>query len=140
TYPYTDRLYGGMGELYREQENVPHALESFNQALATAEKQQRPDAIISASTRIGELLRRMGKADEAMPLYRQAIQQIESTRSLLQSGEYRQSYFEGSSDAYVGTMDVLLLAGKPEEVLLTTSVHGHERFWICWGARRNSQG
>ena len=114
-YPYKDTLYVGMGELYREQKNFPQALDNFNQALATAEKQQRPDAIISASTHIGELLRQMGKADEAMPLYREAIQQIESIRSLLQSEEYRQSYFEGAIDSYLGMMDALLLAGKSEE-------------------------
>jgi len=115
TYPYEDRLYVGMGELYRQQQNFSRALESFNQALAIAEKQQRPEAIISASTRIGDVLRQMGKSDEAMPFYRGAIQQIESTRSLLQSEQYRQSYFEGAVDAYVGMMDALLLAGKPED-------------------------
>src|SRR5262245_51609449 len=114
-YPYKDRLYVGMGELYREQKNFPQALDNFNQALATAEKQQRPDAIISASTRIGNVLREIGKSDEAISLYRGAIQHIESTRSLLQSEEYRQSYFEGAIDAYSGMMDALLLAGKLEE-------------------------
>jgi len=95
-YPYEDRLYVGMGELYREQKNFPQALDNFNQALAIAENYHRPDAIISASTRIGDVLREIGKADEAMPLYQGAIRQIESTRSLLQSEEYRQSYFEGA--------------------------------------------
>jgi CHAT domain-containing protein len=115
TYPYRDRLYVGMGELYREQQNFPRALDSFNQALATAEKQQRPDAIISASTRIGDVLRHIGKSDEAIRRYQAAIQQIESTRSRLQSEEYRQLYFEGTVDAYIGMMDALLLANKPEE-------------------------
>jgi CHAT domain-containing protein len=114
-YPYGDRLYVGMGELYHEQKNFPQALDNFNKALTIAENYQRPDAIISASTRIGAVLRQIGKSDEATPLYQGAIQQIESTRSLLQSEEYRQSYFEGAVDAYVGMMDVLLLAGKPEE-------------------------
>ena len=121
-----------MGELYREQKNFPQALDNFNQAFATAGKQQRTDSIISASTRIGDVLRQIGKSDEAIPLYQGAIQQIESTRSLLQSEKYRQSYFEGAVDAYVGMMDVLLLT--------IANVLGHEPFWICWGAKRNSQG
>jgi CHAT domain-containing protein len=114
-YPYRDRLYVGMGELYHEQKNFLLALDNFNQALATAKKQQRADAIISASTRIGDVLRQIGKSDEAISLYQGAILQIESTRSLLQSEEYRQSYFEGAVDAYVGMMDAVLLAGNPEE-------------------------
>jgi CHAT domain-containing protein len=115
TYPYGDSLYVGMGELYRKQKNFSQALESLNQALAIAEDRRSPGAIISASTRIGDVLRQVGKSDEAMPQYRGAIQQIESTRSLLQSEEYRQSYFEGAVDAYLGMMDALLLAGNPEE-------------------------
>jgi CHAT domain-containing protein len=114
-YPYGDRLYVGMGELHRRRKNFPQALESLNKALAIAENYQSPDAIISASTRSGDVLRQIGKSDEAMRLYRGAIQQIESIRSLLQSEEYRQSYFEGAVDAYVGMMDALLLAAKPEE-------------------------
>lgn len=114
-YPYADRLYVGIGELYREENNFPQALDNFNKALAIAENYQRPDAIASASTRIGDLLRQVGKSDEAIPLYRVAIQQIESTRSLLQSEEYRQSYFEGAVDSYVGMTDALLSAGKSEE-------------------------
>jgi len=114
-YPYRDRLYAGMGEFYHKQNNFPQALDNFNQALATAEKQQRPNAIISASTRIGDVLRQIGKSDGAIAHYQKAIQQIESTRSLLQLEEYRQSYFEGTVDSYIGMMDAVLLAGNPEE-------------------------
>src|SRR5262245_42383927 len=97
------------------QQNFPRALESFNQALAIAEKQQRPEAIISASTRIGDVLRQIRKFDEAISAYQKAIQQTESTRSLLQSEEYRQSYFDEAVDAYSGIMDALLSAGNREE-------------------------
>src|SRR6476620_4412105 len=89
-YPYGDRLYIGMGELYRQWTDFPQALDNFNKALAIAENYQRSDAIISASTRIGDVLRQTGKPDEAITGYLGAIQQIESTRSLLQSEQYRQ--------------------------------------------------
>jgi CHAT domain-containing protein len=128
-YPYGDRLYVGMGELFRQWKDFPQALESLNKALAIAQKQQRPDAIIAASTRIGDVLRQTGKSDEATPLYRIAIQQIESTRSLLQSEEYRESYFEGAVDAYIGTMDALLSAGKPEEAF-NYSERGRSRVFL----------
>src|SRR4029077_20224386 len=60
-YLYGDRLYVGMGELYRQQKNFPQALDNFNKALSIAENYQRPDAIISASTRIAAVLRQIGK-------------------------------------------------------------------------------
>jgi CHAT domain-containing protein len=114
-YSTEDNLYRGMGELYRQQKSVPQALDSFNKALIMAEHYQRPDAIASASTRIGDVLRQIGKSDGAIAHYQKAIQQIESTRSLLQLEEYRQSYFEGAVDAYIGMMDAVLLAGNTEE-------------------------
>ena len=126
-----------MGELYRDQKNFPQALDNFNKALTIAEKQQRPDAIISASTRIGDVLRQIGKSDEAMSQYRGAIQQIESTRSRLQSAEYRQSYFEGAVDAYIGMLDALLFF-KPEDLI--AAAHGRVSFWMCLAARCNCPG
>jgi tetratricopeptide (TPR) repeat protein len=131
-YPYKDRLYVGMGELYREQKHFAQALDNFNQALATAEKQQGPDSIISANTRIGHVLHQIGKSEEAISAYQKAIQQTESTRSLLQSEEYRQSYFEGAVDAYSGIMDTLLVAGSRGRPLTTVSAHALVSFWIFW--------
>ena len=83
--------------------------------MSLADGQQKSPVSSSASRRIGDILRVNGKAVEAISYYQKAIQQIESTRSLLQSEEYRQLYFEGAIDAYSGMMEVLLLAGKPEE-------------------------
>ncbi len=89
-------LYIGLGEIFFRQKNFPRALESFNQALTIAENQGAPAAINAASRRIGDVLREVGKSAEAIPYYRDAIQQIELTRSLLQSEEYRQTFFEGA--------------------------------------------
>ncbi len=108
-------LYRGLGEIYLEQKNFPQALDNFNKALAFAESQQRPDAISSVGVRMGDILRQTGKPAEAIPHYQKAVQQIESIRSLLQSEEYRQSYFEGGLDVYVSVIDVLLSVGKQEE-------------------------
>ena len=129
-----------MGELYREQKNFAQALDNFNKALATAEKQQRPDSIISASTRIGHVLHQIGKSDEAISAYREAIQQIESTRSLLQSEEYRQSYFEGAVDAYSGMMDTLLVAGKPGEAFNYSERARSRVFLDVLGSGSNCRG
>jgi CHAT domain-containing protein len=108
-------LYGKLGDVYVRLNQIPEALESFNKALALAEKQQRPSRISQASTAIGNLLRRSGRADDAIVHYRRSIDQIESTRSLLQSEEFRQSFFEGGLGVYASVIDSLLRAEKQED-------------------------
>lgn len=113
--PFEGDLYNSVGEIYFRDTNFAQALENFKRALTFAERQQRPDAISSASVRIGDVLRQTGKAEEATPHYQKAIHQIESTRSLLQSEQFRQSYFEEGLNAYVSMIGVLLESGKPDE-------------------------
>jgi CHAT domain-containing protein len=108
-------LYQGLGQIYLTQKDFPRALENLKKALTLAESQQRPAAISSASLRIGDALDQSGSPAEAIPHYQRAIQQVESTRTLLQLEEHRQSYFEGELDAYVKMMNALLLAGKGED-------------------------
>ena len=89
-----------MGEVYFEQKNFPQALENFQKVLALGESRQMTGEYQTATGRIGDILRRTGKPGEAVPYYQRAIQQIESTRSLLESEEYRQSFFEGGATVY----------------------------------------
>ena len=110
-FPFESGLYQGMGEIYLEQRQLPQALDSFQKALALAESQRRPVASGSVSARIAYTLREMGRPEEALPYSRQAIEQIESTRSLLDSPADRQSYFEGAMLTY-GNAIVALLASK----------------------------
>jgi CHAT domain-containing protein len=114
-YPWEADLYGSMGEVHFEQKNFPQALENFQNVLALGENRQRSRDIRWATSRIGDILRWTGKPAEAVPYYRRAIEQIESTRSLLEAEEYRQSFFEGELRPYASMMDVLLLAGRPDE-------------------------
>ena len=92
-------VFLGMGEVYLQQKRFPLALENLNKALSLAEKQQHSDVIRSASAGVAASLRQTGKATEAISYYQKAIQEIESTRSLLQSEEHRQTFFEGGIDA-----------------------------------------
>jgi len=114
-YAYEGGLYWNVGEVHRQQKNFPEALENFQKALSIAEGQRSPAAIRSASVRIGDILRETGKPTEAIPHYQKAIQQIESIRSLLESEEYRQSFFEGGIGPYISMMRVLLSSGKLDE-------------------------
>jgi CHAT domain-containing protein len=108
-------LYGNMGEVHFEQLNFPQALESFQKVLAVGQSRQMAGDIGWATGRIGDILRQTGTPAEAVPYYQKAIEQIESTRSLLESEQYRQSFFEGELRPYASMMRALLSAGKQEE-------------------------
>ncbi len=104
-----------MAEIHFESNDLPQALDNFQRALALGESQGRTTAISSTSRRIGDVLRQTGKSVEAILYYQKSIQQIETTRSLLQSEEYRQSFFEGALSSYVGIVAVLSESNRPEE-------------------------
>ena len=114
-YPWEADLYGSMGEIHFEQKNFPQALENFQKVLALGESRQRPGDIGWATRRIGDILRQTGKPAEAVPYYQKAIEQIESTRGLLESEEYRQSYFEGGVNVYERMIRDLVASGRTEE-------------------------
>lgn len=114
-FAYESPLYQSMGELYLQGKDFPKALQNFQKALAVAEDQRTPVWIRSANIQIGNTLRQLGKHAEATPYYQNAIQDIESTRSLLESEENRRSFFEGALGPYIAMMDVLLTAGKPDD-------------------------
>ena len=108
-------VYSGLAETYMQQRQFSLATENFQKALALAEKQQQSEGISSASLGLAAALRETGKAAQAISYYEKAIQQTESTRSFLQSENYRQSFFEGSLSAYSGMIESLSESGKPDE-------------------------
>ena len=108
-------LYAGIGQVNLQQRNFSQALENFQKALALAEAQRRINAVSSVNQRIGDILRQTGKSAEAVSYYQKAIQQIESTRALLESEEYRQSYFEGRVNVYERLIRDLMASGRTEE-------------------------
>jgi len=114
-YPREGTLYGNMGEIQFEQKNFPEALENFEKMLALAESRQISGDITWAARRIGDILRESGKPDEAVAYYQRAIERIESTRALLDSEEYRQSYFEGGVGVYNRMIQGLVNSGRTDE-------------------------
>ena len=113
--PAESGLYQGLGQVYLARKDFPRALENLNKGLTLAESLQWPAAISSASLWIGNVFNQSGKPAEAIPYYQRAIQQVESTRTLLQSEEYRQSFFEGGLAPYISMMGALVSAGRQEE-------------------------
>jgi CHAT domain-containing protein len=104
-----------MGEIHFQQKDFPEALENFQKVLALGESRQMAVIIRRATSRIGDILRETGKPAEAVLYYQRAIEQIESTRGLLESEEYRQSYFEGEVNVYEPMIRSLVASGRAEE-------------------------
>jgi CHAT domain-containing protein len=108
-------VLSGLGQVYLAQQQFSLAIEHYQKALELADKQQQSAGINSASLGLAAALRQTGKAAEAIRYYERAIQQTESTRSVLQSENYRQSFFEGSLRAYSGIIETLSESGKQED-------------------------
>ncbi len=122
-------LYQGLGQVYLRQKDYPRALEILTKALQLAEAQSQATSVQTTSRAIGDLYRQTQRPSEAVGYYRKAIENIESTRSLLTSGEYRQSFFEGGLAAYVSMVGALLDSGKTEEAF-NYSEHARSRVFL----------
>jgi CHAT domain-containing protein len=114
-YPWEADLYGSMGDVHFAQKNFPQSLQNFQKVLALGERRQMAGIIARATRRIGDILRETGEPAEAIPYYQRAIEQIESTRGLLESEEYRQSYFEGGVGVYARMIQELVASGRTED-------------------------
>ena len=100
--PGESGIYQELGQLYLGQKDYARAEENLKKALGLAEKIQRAAVIQRASSQIGDVLRQTNMPSEAVPYYKRAIESIESTRSLLQSEEFRSSFFEDKRQTYSG--------------------------------------
>jgi len=113
--PVESTLYQGLGRLYLEQKEFPRALENLQKALEIAERLQHAPVIQQASSQIANLFLQTEKPSEAIAYYRKAIDSIESTRSLLESEEFRSSFFEDKRQIYAGMILAHLQARNPAE-------------------------
>jgi CHAT domain-containing protein len=59
-----------------------------------------PAAVAAAQATLGRIYRKMGKLSEAEDALRSAVAGIEDLRSMLQTEELRESYFEDKADVY----------------------------------------
>jgi CHAT domain-containing protein/tetratricopeptide (TPR) repeat protein len=106
--PAEAQIYWGLGDLYLRKKEFPRALENLQKALEIAEQLRLSGFIYAASKRLGDLYLQTQKPEEAIPYYKKAIDNIESTRSLLESEEFRSSYFEDKRATYSGMILALL--------------------------------
>jgi CHAT domain-containing protein len=114
-YLFEGRIHASVGETYLQQKRFTEALASFSRAMSFGESRQEPSFLIRVNQGIGDSLREMGRPADAVPYYQKAIQQIESTRSLLRAEENRQSYFEGELNPYIGMISSLSTLDRDAE-------------------------
>ena len=100
-------VYYGLGDVRFHRGELGKARENYERALQLARRQRRVDTISLVARRMGDVLRQGGDTTAAMASYREAIEQIESIRSLLSSQRNRQSYFGGGLAAYTGLIETL---------------------------------
>jgi CHAT domain-containing protein/Tfp pilus assembly protein PilF len=110
-----DKLYQKLGQLYLGQKDFPRALENLTRALGLADKNQHANVIQQASSGIADILRQSKRPAEAIPFYKKAIDSIERSRSLLESEEFRSSFFEDKRQTYAGMILAYLGDGQIEE-------------------------
>ncbi|MBI2209050.1 MAG: tetratricopeptide repeat protein, partial [Deltaproteobacteria bacterium] len=108
-------LLWGLGSAYSRKKELPRALETLTKALKTAENFQNEVIVQNASGQLGNLLLQTGRPSEAVSHFKRAIDSVESVRSLLESEEFRSSFFEDKRRLYAGMIVAQLRAGNPEE-------------------------
>jgi CHAT domain-containing protein len=113
-FPQTG-LYLGVGDVLHRRKDLAGALDNFHKALHLARRQQWSRLISNAARRIGDVLRDTGKQSEAIVFYRQAIQEIESVRSLFAGEGTRQTYFGGWLGAYWRMTETLWDTGAKDQ-------------------------
>jgi CHAT domain-containing protein len=113
--PAEGNLYQGLGRLYLSQKDFPRALENLKKSLEIGETVQSAHVIQQASSKMGDLLLQTNKPAEAIPFFARAIDGIESTRSGLESEEFRTSFFENKREIYAGMIFAQLGSRNMEE-------------------------
>jgi CHAT domain-containing protein len=113
--PLEVNLYYGLGDLYLNRKDHARALENLQRALEMAEQLRLGFFVYQASSRIGNLYVQTQRPVEAIPYYKKAIDNVESTRSLLESEEFRSAFFEDKRGIYAGMIVANLRAKNVEE-------------------------
>jgi len=102
----------GLGTVAARQQDFPTAVNHLEEALRL-----NPQPMFVASTQgtLGRVYRGMGKLPEAEDALRKSVAGIEDLRSLLQSEELRESFFEDKVGTYEDLILCLLERGKGPE-------------------------
>ncbi len=108
-------LYHSLGRIYLRTKDFDRALETLLKALQIAEKEHYGASLYRISGNVGDFYLQTERPAEAIAYYKKAIDGIESTRSLLESEEFRSSFFEDKGQIYGGIILAHLAEGKVAE-------------------------
>ncbi len=101
---------GYIGEMYEQEGRKEEALKYTGQALQATLGIERDDILYRLQWQAGRILRDLGREDEAITAYRQAVATIQNVRSRLMSSPLRRrlSFREFVGDLYYQLADLLL--------------------------------
>jgi CHAT domain-containing protein len=108
----TAQAHQGLGAVAARQRNGPTAVRHLEEAIRIF---PRPAMLARSHGILGRVYRAMGKLPEAEAALRKAVAGIEDLRSLLQSEELRESFFEDKAETYELLVLTLLDLGKTAE-------------------------
>ena len=102
-----------LGEVRRSQAELQQALDQYSAAAALQKQLRDPELGWRILYGRGQTLEALGKSDDAIAAYKDAIHIIEETRSQISEERYRAGYIEYRYQVYVALVELLLKLGKP---------------------------
>ncbi|WP_299244025.1 histidine kinase [uncultured Aquimarina sp.] len=82
------KVYGGLGDSYKGQNDNTNAINSYNKALSLAQKKKYEDIIVELNSKLAEILQRQGNLDDAEEYLGNSVQ-LASRRSKKSSARQR---------------------------------------------------
>lgn len=107
-----------LGEVRRSRTELQKALEAYVAADVLQKQLRDPELGWRVQYGRGQTLEALGKTDDAISAYKDAIHFIEETRSEISEERYRAGYMEDRYQAYVSLVELLLKLGKPDDAFL----------------------
>src|SRR5438552_3930564 len=102
-----------LGEIRRSRAELQQALDQYSAAAALQKELRDPELGWRIQYGRGQTLEALGKSDDAIGAYKDAIHIIEETRSQISEERYRAGYIEYRYQVYVALVELLLKLGKP---------------------------
>jgi CHAT domain-containing protein/Tfp pilus assembly protein PilF len=107
-----------LGEVRRSRKELQQALDEYSAADPLQRQLRDPELGWRIHYGRGKTLETLGKSDDAIAAYKEAVRIIEETRSDIFEERYRAGYMEDRYQVYVALVELLLRLGKPGDAFL----------------------
>ena len=104
-----------LGLLYQTQERWPQALEAYVRAASLAQQLRNVHSLALAYYRRGDVFRALGQNDAATAAYREAIEQVEALRGVIEGEEIKIGFLGATQQIYESMILLCLDRGSLEE-------------------------